>query len=664
MQDLCKSLAATCGLILLAAAWASAADRTVRTSAHWEREASQWAVSAYQDALEKNPDELARANESLAPQQITPLPETTVKANQDRGFVIFSRPYHQRIDKRLPPSAAEVLEAKFEIAAARNEWEPLQIGVYALRTLRGFAFTVSDLVHSSGKDRIHAGPNTRKLYGMNLLMRVGRQPEHPDGDIGYEREGKTAWKYEEPPAVLVDLPYIEIPRGEARSLWLDIHVPQSAAPGVYHGQIQFWLARKQAAEVPLTVTVYPFVLDEAAEWSRGPFTSGFLERDQLIQLREHGINNMSWWTTGGSKIELVDGKIVADFSPYQRYLRLLDICGYVGPHVVFLGGSDPKIQNTISKMLGRDVILDARNKTAAEAFRKADLSEPFGKYLCQTLKQFHEQAKAVGHPDLLACLLDEPDHVPRPERRDWYNRMFKIVEEGAPEVPLYGTFYHEGDEDRLSHHHKVWCTNCPSPSKYNACRKAGQNLFTYHFDFRYCDGNERQRFRLGILPWVYGAKGTYFWAMYWHDGDPFDPFVEKKNYDTACIPTPHGPLATPVIKTVREGIDDRRYLATLEKLIDEAIESGSAGARAEAKADRLWLESFREPLFDKLEIRGGRPVDGKVPPVTIQRFDGGKITLGPDESTAFAFATAVRQDVARRIISLQAKLSPTTQPVP
>lgn len=657
-----RELSWACICLLAVGAQVSGQDRPGRTSADWERRASEWAVKAYHDNLEKDPDELDRAYRSLEPKDVAPLPAEVVQANEARGFVVFARPYHQRIDKRIPPKVDEVQRADLELTAARGEWEPLQVGIWPLRTLRVFSYTVSDLVHENGRDRIEAKGNIRVLYGMNLLLRVARKAEHPDGDIGYQREGQTAWNYQEYPTMLVDLPSIDILKGNGQSLWVDVYVPRYAAAGTYRGQIQIQLARKPVASLPLTVKVHPFVLDEAEGWSRGPFTSGFLDRDQLVQLREHGINNMSWWTSGGSRIELQDGRIVADFSPYQRYLRLLDMCGYVGPHVVFLGGSDPKVQNTISKMLGRSVILDARNKASASAFREADLSEPFGKYLCQVLQQFHAQAKAVGHADLLACLLDEPDHEPRPARRDWYNKMFALVEKGAPEVPLYGTFYHEGDEDRLSHHHKVWCTNCPSPSKYTACRKAGQDLFTYHFDFQYSGANELQRFRLGILPWLYEAKGTYFWAMYWHDGDPFDPFLADKNMDTACIPTPEGPLATPVIKTVREGIDDRRYLATLEKLIEQAMASGSDQAKAEAKQDRAWLESFRQPLREKLEVRGGRPYQGKVPTVTIPGLDGRKATLGPDEGNAWAFASFVRQDLAGRIVSLQAKMAPASQP--
>ncbi len=645
-------------LPLLPVPAATAADRPGRTSADWERKASEWAVKAYQDALEKDPDELARANQSLEPKQVTPLPEEIIKANEARGFAVFSRPIHQRIDKRLPPDAKEVRDGPFEMTAARGEWESLQVGIYALRTLRGFSYTPTWLQQVDGQDRITATRYIRRLYGMNLLMRTARKAAStaPDGDISASQPAsRPAWTYEEWPAVLVDLPSIDIPKGQSQSLWLDIYVPQSASPGTYRGQIVFSLAKKEVLRVPLTLTVRPFVLDEAKDWSRGPFTSKLLSRDELIQLREHGINNMSWWTAAGTTIKMEDGKIVADFAAYQRYLRLLDLCDYVGPHVAFLGGSDPKIENTIMKFLGRSTIQDARDRKSAAAFEKADLSEPFGTLLCQALRQFHEQAAAVGHPDLLACLLDEPDHEPRPARRDYYNKVFALVEKSAPDVPLYGTFYHEGDEDRLSHHHKVWCTNCPSPAKANACRKAGQSLFTYHFDFRYGGPNELQRFRLGILPWVYGARGTYFWAMYWHSGDPFDPFVANKNYDTACIPTPEGPLSTPVIKTIREGIDDRRYIAMLEGLAAQAIKSGNEEAAAEAKADLAWLDTLRQPLFENLQVRGGRPVNGQVPRLTIRGLDGREATLGPDESSTWAFAAFVREDVARRIVSLQAK---------
>ncbi len=636
---------------------AQAADRPLEAgSAQWERQASEWAVRAYRAALDRLPEEWAAAVRALRPPPASPLPEELRQAADKTGLVLFERPFYRPIDKWLPPASAEARGARFEMAAARGEWESLQIGIWAARPLSGLSFAVTDLVREGGRGRIVAARHVKALYGMNLLFRMARKAEALDGDIAPGAQ-KAAWSYAERPAVLLDLPSIYVPQGEARSLWLDVFIPQDAVAGTYRGRIAFRLAGREVARVPLAVTVYPFVLDDAPQWARGPFTPKYLDRPQLIQLREHGINTMSWWTADGTTIERKDGQVVADFKAYSEYLKQMDSLGYVGPHVVFLGGSDPKIENRIMKFLGRPTVEDARNRASATAFEKSDLSEPFGRYLCDVLRQFHGQMKAAGHPDMLACLMDEPDHEPRPTRRDYYNRVFALVEKGAPEVPLYGTFYHDGDEDRLSHHHKVWCSNCPSPAKANACRKAGQSLFTYGGGYGYAGENETQRFRMGILPWVYGARGTYFWAMYWHNGDPFDPFVDNKNFDTACLPTPEGPLATPVIKTIREAIDDRRYLVTLEKRIERALQSKDQAVREQAQADIAWLDSFRQPLFETLEVRGGRPI-GTIGPVTAAGRDGRKATIGPDESGSWAFSEFVRREVARRIVSLQSRLGP------
>ena len=60
-----------------------------------------------------------------------------------------------------------------------------------------------------------------------------------------------------------------------------------------------------------------------------------------------------------------------------------------------------------------------------------------GPFVDEHLRKKVEQMKAAGHPDMLACLLDEPDHEPRPARRDYYNKVFALVEKGAPEVPVF-----------------------------------------------------------------------------------------------------------------------------------------------------------------------------------------------------------------------------------
>lgn len=616
-------------------------------AAQWEREASTWAMQEIDRALAADKDKAAKLAEGFArtpgvlPAEIKPV----------NSIVLFSRPISQPIGRRNVPAAADVTTG-LTVTLAAEEWETAQLGLFATAALKNVQVKIDSLTHANGQARI-AGDDLRCFFLTTLIVPVKEKgaPAPADGDVVVGAGPDKALGFREYPSALLDLPAVDVPAQQTQAIWIDIHAAKDAVPGEYQGKIILSADGKELARLPLKVKVRPFILDWVKSWGRGAFASKFLDRQQLIQGREHGLNQVSWWTSGGSSVKLVDGKIVSDYSPFQAYLKLLDEVGYDGPHAVFIGGSDPKLANRIAELLGRSPVSDARNVKSGQAFKDFDFSPPFGDYLVQAMKQFHEQMKAVGHADLTACLLDEPDHEPRPQRRDFYLKMFEMVEKGAPEVPLYGTFYHAGDEDRLSHHHRVWTTNRPAKKIADICKKAGQKLFTYGFDYGYQTPPNVVRFRFGILPWVYHADGSFFWAQYWHKGNPFNPF-EISNTDTASLPTPHGPLATPMLKGIREAVDDYRYLATLEGLIAQAMASGSPAAREQAQQHQKWLDSFRLPLYDKMEVTAGRPKFAAVGKLTIQGLDGTSITLEDPETNTWVFADFVRQDASQRIEAL------------
>lgn len=640
-------------------------------SSSWEREASESAMELYNAANTLNVKIVQAVDAAMAAAPEAKLPEALAASAKGKDLILFQRSCWEPVGRRTAPTAAETARTAVAVTAAADEARGVQIGLWAMRDLAKVSCAVSDLV--SGTAKIPAS-QVRVYHILNLFVpTLEKNAATADGDISQLDQKQMASLFREQPVALLDVASVDVPAQQARALWLDFLVPRSAAAGTYKGNARILVDGKEAASVPVELTVLPFVLDPADEWGRGSFTSKHMDKPQLIQARENGQNMVSWWTSSGVSFKFEGTKADCDFTGYQQYLKLCDEVGYVGPHMVFIGGSDPKVQNRILKHLGRPEIQDARNAASAKAFKDSDLSEPFGALLCDVMKQYHAAMKAVGHGNMPACLLDEPDHEPRPQRINWYNKMFALVEQGAPDVPLYGTFYHEGDEKKLSHHHAVWTSNCPSPEKYNACKQAGKQLWTYHFGFQYGSPLQPIRFRIGLLPWVYRASGTFYWANYWNRVSPFDAFRASggADMDTASLPTLKGPLGSKMNKAIREAVDDRRYLVTLEKLMAKAKAAGGDLA-AQAKADEAFLESIRKPLFEKMVVRGGAPKFDAMGMVEITGSQGRKgvlaggtkatsakakeidpLELGPSR----AFAEFVRAEVTDRILAYQGKLN-------
>ncbi len=598
-----------------------------------------------------------------------PLSKDLARTFENQGFIVFSTNINDKIYRHGVPRRSALARGPFEIKCAKNEWGSLQIGIWAMEPMTGFSFVVSDLVHENNRDVIPgSGDHMRRYVVFNALVKEKRSKEvTADMDIDPERSAEEDLAgFREEPVVLMDLPGVNIPADTAQAVRVEVYVDRHTVPGVYKGEITFTGSGENEAKmqkVPVTLTVLPFELDEASNWARGAYISKFLDEKELINLKEHGHNQVSWWTAGGYQIKLdEENRVTADFSPYVDYLARLDRAGMTGPHVVFLGGDSPKLHNRIFKLLGRQGIFNGRNRKYRDQYTASDLSAPFESSLIQTLQQFQEQMAASGHENLLCVLLDEPDHRPRPERMDWYNRTYAMVEKNVPELPTMGVFYHEDDEKKLSHHHAVWSTNRPSVPLYNACKKAGKQLFTYHGGFSFHASPGVPRFAVGIIPWVYDAAGTFYWAI-WNgedeqliEDDIFSPHEfggQAITISRAPDGADYGPLSTLVHKGFREAVNDARYIKTLEKTIAAAM-----GTSREVRAmhHKHWLNQIQTTLRRRMVVRGGHVRNHKkwvgfIPPlssVVFQKMNGQ--TCGMERLDAFS--DCLRQEVGHRIMDL------------
>ena len=539
---------------------------TLNFKVSWERAASIQAIQRHEDAvaqLKKRGEQISRPPIQSGPGQL----------------VIFNAGVLKKVNKYLPPAGdiKPVDVVKFQ--SARNEWESAQIGIWAPEQINRLNYHITDLVHENGKDVIKgAGPNIRAYFVYNVVTKKQASIEvSADMDIaaGLEKSGRS-FRYEEEPVALIDLPWIDVQKGTSQALWLDIYTSKSTRSGKYSGDIVIEAQGELLSKIPIEITVLPFELDEARDWSRGAYISKFIDEKEAKNLVEHGHTQVSWWTSAGYRIRLKNGQISADFSPCFNYFKMLDNVGMAGPHTVFFGGDTPKLINNIFSLLNRPTITGGRNIKYREQYEATDLTAPFDSYLSQTLKQFYDQMKSCGHENILAVILDEPDHRPRPERLNWYNKVFSIVEKQVPELQTFGVFYHKDDEKKLSHHHHVWSTNCPSMEKYEACKKAGRKLFTYHGGFNFYASPGKPRFAIGIIPWVYEADGTFYWAIWNHDDaqrgkdDIFSPLTfggQSTTIGRSIGGAESGPISTLVHKGFREAVDDARYIKTFENCL-------------------------------------------------------------------------------------------------
>ena len=128
--------------------------------------------------------------------------------------------------EKIRPSTAARAQAGAAIAAARNEFEAFQIGITGAAS--GVVTTASDL----------AGPG-----GSTIPVRLYREaliwlsnPSALDGATGSWPDALVPAVDELAGEARNAFPF-DVPSGESRAVWAEVHVPSSAAAGTYQGTV-------------------------------------------------------------------------------------------------------------------------------------------------------------------------------------------------------------------------------------------------------------------------------------------------------------------------------------------------------------------------------------------------------------------------------------------
>ncbi|MBM4084985.1 MAG: hypothetical protein FJ272_09375, partial [Planctomycetes bacterium] len=214
----------------------------------------------------------------------SPMPDLTA-ADRERGFVLFARPYLDAVFPNTIPKPEE-LNPKLDLFAARGEREPVTFSVRALRDLKGLTATVSPLDDGAG----HGIPAS--LVEVRLVRNLRKRFHY------------AALEYILMPTYLELAKPLDLPANTAQRFWLTVHVPEDAAPAIYHGRVT---VRAEGAEatIPLRLRVLPFKLDDPPGIAYGPYyrphqlakqgdlaaQRDFIRRD-LQDMRDHGMTSL------------------------------------------------------------------------------------------------------------------------------------------------------------------------------------------------------------------------------------------------------------------------------------------------------------------------------------------------------------------------------------
>ena len=490
-------------------------------------------------------------------------------------FIIF--PWNPITSKKILPFTYPIPASpggKISIRACRGEFEPASFIVRAREKLKSVNITKSNLVSKNGdvipndaldislvKCWYQAGDGTvynqsKKCLQPELLLKDDRLVKvdylNQKNYLKVTLQGVEKYIDISSPdsmfpddAVLKDaktLQPFDMTANFNKQVWITLHVPESATPGEYRGNITVDADGKTSTVVELVVEVLPFSLEEPL------LEVSIYYRGKLFDKPKQGVNS-EWKTEEQYLAELVDMRDHGVINPtiYQPLNnslvnKALDFRKRAG-----LKNDNLYVLGTTTRNPTDDKGLSALKERVE---RWINLARPFGykdifiygideardeKLVSQ--KKAWEAVHSAGGKVFVACYLGAADTIGDLLDRPILNGKFKETEVNKwhsfnKKVHIYGN-PQVGVED---------------PGIYR--KNYGFALFCAGYD--------------GIMDYAYQHSFGHIWNDFDHD---------RYRDHVFAYPTSDGVIDTTQWEGFREGVDDLRYLAVLKKKNGYSIES-------------------------------------------------------------------------------------------
>lgn len=495
-----------------------------------------------------------------------------------RGTLPFQVWLVNPLVKVFPDTLPEAPPREISVLMVRNEWEPVQIALRSEGGIRQVRLEVSPL-------RSKEGPTLPPPQ----LWRVGYVPvDHPSAYYSSELpdwyrlvprgQGRSdGWAGEWPDPLMPLRPFDLAPH-HTEALWLVLHTPADAAPGLYEGQVRL-LSGGQTLALPLRVEVAPFTLPQETELKvifdlrNGPGWN-------LLATRE-GI--FSWYRF---------------LAPYRISPGLV----YPAPTFRYEGGEVRMEAAAFDEMArylleeGKVSVLYTPNALYAFGWayppRRFFNLEPFTpehqRAYQGMLRAFFEHLRQKGWSQRFVYYISDEPHYRHERIREQMKRLCALAHEAVPGIRIYSSVWDfvpdwVGDLD-------IWGIgphgSC-SLADMERLKAAGAELW-FTTDGHMCIDTPYLAIER-LLPYLcfkYGVAGYEFWGLSWWTYDPWERgwhtyirqsdegerfyWVRYPNGDgyLAYPGAPFGqeePLPSIRLLQVREGIEDFLLFRALER---------------------------------------------------------------------------------------------------
>ncbi len=489
---------------------------------------------------------------------------------RERGWVLFHRPFVRNVYPDSQPQADERFE-QLRTFATPGEYEPFTFSIRALRDLEGVTVAVGDL----------RGPGGARLPATRIDVRQVRC-----WPVRTRYSSLTSYKIV--PELLDSVRPADLDAGTCRRYWLTVHVPEESRPGVYRGAA--WVrGRGWAApvRVPLELEVLPFRLRRDPNRDFGNYYRSPLDRirpdmapvvvrairrraeAEAADMQAHGMTTVQMPGIGAKKI---DGQWRVTVGLSADRIAFLQRFG--------LWGRSKGVM--MPAFFTSSIYRDLMGKRWPKHLRGAKMPpDAYFDAVTRLIEQAEKVRIARGWPVFYYYPIDEaaPDAVPILART--LAAIKKVPTAGTYATQVFELDYNRPLDDVLD----VWCSAwfCTDTEAVDAMRRKGRTFWCYP-NFVACSRGvpNSARMTYGFGVWRMGYACLIPWHYQAPCGNPFTDFDATFGDWCMAYPGSDGPIPTQRWEAAREGIDDGRYIYTLETRLRAAKASGQAAGAVTA----------------------------------------------------------------------------------
>lgn len=505
------------------------------------------------------------------------IPEPVWTARQKKeGFAIFSRNWTEPVWPEQFPRKSEI-NRPVRAFTSIGESEPLTFSIYPLKDFKQVWLQIKPFVNEKG-NMLPADAVTPRYVKYSWV-----RPNYSVHGLYYRA-----------PEVLMPWSDRSLKAKEPLRIWLSVDTQVHTIPGIYRSEALLYLDGKRFS-VPLTLRVLPFRLLKNpnitfAQYYHHPHRQALRAPDDFSRLwweqraeYEHahmrdsgheGITGSIWFTR-----DRQSGQIILDFDLMQKQVDLMRKYG-MGKFPIPCG-------------MGTSSLYSYYMNKALMGSHITKVKMPPKKYfddITLITQMIENEARRRGWPELLYYPVDEPST--QSNSVAFMVEVLKAIKK-VPGVRTYVTANPAASAFApMAPYVDVWCCQPFSIPKKQAeenmkkrpgleywsypNHNSGENDHTLSIGTRmtYGFGLWQSGFKV-LIPWIYSSAGHDQWNN-----------LDSTSADFGVRTAPDGrPIPTPLWEAYREGIDDGKYLFTLETLIKRAIERGFNKEAAAAQKD-------------------------------------------------------------------------------